>query len=71
MSKPRSAVTVDWLLSSCPDIQLTPEQLACCRYLERKGLRFCIDFGYENAPAMVWNELDCLAEAQQQWAGIC
>jgi len=30
-------------------LTLTPEQWRACRYLERQGQRFCIDFGTENA----------------------
>lgn len=30
-------------------LDLTYEQTAACRYLESKGLRFCVDFGYDNA----------------------
>ena len=30
-------------------LTLTPEQWRACRYLERQGQRFCIDFGYDNA----------------------
>lgn len=26
--------------------------------LERQGKRFLVDFGYENAPGMVWFEID-------------
>lgn len=48
---------VDKFIERFPD-DMTPEQAACCRYLERRGLRFMIDFGYTNAPDMVWRELD-------------
>lgn len=27
----------------------TPEQDMACLFLESKGLRFCVDYGYENA----------------------
>lgn len=28
---------------------LTVEQLRACKYLDRAGKRFCVDFGYDNA----------------------
>lgn len=31
------------------NILLTPFQVWACEYLERHGLRFCVDFGYGNA----------------------
>lgn len=30
-------------------ISLTPPQFYACAYLENNGLRFCVDFGYQNA----------------------
>lgn len=33
-------------------LETTPEQDFCCLLLEADGLRFCIDFGYENAVSM-------------------
>ena len=41
-----------------PDVELTAEQLFSCRLLESEGLRFLIDFGYENAPSMAWDRLE-------------
>lgn len=32
-------------------IELTCWQLWACEFLEARGLRFCVDFGYENAEA--------------------
>lgn len=32
-----------------PNHCITEEELIFCRYMEAKGLRFCVDFGYENA----------------------
>ena len=40
---------LDDFLRFFPDVQITSEQMAACRFLESIGLRFCIDFGYENA----------------------
>lgn len=51
-------MTIDKYLAYDPRVIITPEQLACCHYLERQGKRFGIDFGYQNAPALVWDELD-------------
>jgi len=30
---------------------LTPEQDLACAFLEARGFRFCVDFGYQNAVA--------------------
>lgn len=43
------------------DLHPTPEQAYACYWLESHGLRFCVDFGLENA----WT----LAEASW-WAGM-
>jgi hypothetical protein len=51
-------VTIDEFAAAFPETPITPEQIACCRYLERQGKRFLYDFGYVNAPALVWDELD-------------
>jgi hypothetical protein len=42
----------------------TTEQDMACLFLESKGRRFCIDFGYENAVAIAqsysqWNRANC------------
>ncbi len=54
----QSSLTIDWFVKAYPEVSITYEQYHCCRYLERQGKRFCIDFGYGNAPSMVWNEFD-------------
>lgn len=41
-----------------PDVQLTSSQLAFCCYLESKGQRFCVDFGYQNAIDKAWELMD-------------
>lgn len=51
-------LTTDWFVEHFPDVDISTMQLAACRYLERKGLRFTIDFGYENAQSMVWGLID-------------
>lgn len=38
------AKTLRWL-----GIRVGPKQHMACKYLELTGLRFCVDFGYENA----------------------
>ena len=43
---------------SFPDVKLTGQQLAFCLYLESKGQRFCVDFGYQNASNKAWELLD-------------
>jgi hypothetical protein len=45
-------------------LQLTEEQMAACRFLESRGLRFCVDFGYENAAAIAE---PILARATPKW----
>lgn len=40
------------------DMRVTPEQHAAMRFLEREGLRFCVEFGTDNAVAIArekWN----------------
>lgn len=53
-------MTVDEFLRYFPDLaaKLTEEQLACCRYLQREGKHFCVDFGYENASSLVWAAME-------------
>lgn len=52
------AMTIDEFAECSRDVQLTTEQLLAARFLERNGLRFRIDFGYSNAPAMAWRMID-------------
>lgn len=33
-------------------LKLPPEVRFACLYLEARGMRFCIDFGYQNAVAI-------------------
>lgn len=35
------------------DIELSADERHDCRYLERRGYRFCVDFGYDNAADLV------------------
>ena len=42
-------MTVAELLRWIPDVRPTCEQLIAMLYLERRGLRVCVDFGYANA----------------------
>jgi hypothetical protein len=41
-----------------PEYQVSFSQLAYADYLERRNLRFLIDFGFENAEALAWGELE-------------
>ena len=41
-----------------PDVQLTQSQLAFCVYLESRGQRFLVDFGYANAIDKAWELMD-------------
>lgn len=50
--------TLDEFLERFPDVQVTPEQLHACRFLERNGSRFLIDHGYMNAPSKAWDLID-------------
>jgi hypothetical protein len=45
---------IDKFLCRFPDFQTTPEQRAFAKYLEQQGLRFLIDFGFENAERIAW-----------------
>ena len=58
-------MNVDDFLRFFPDVKLTDEQLACCHYLQREGKRFCVDFGYQNAPDMVWDAMDREVESME------
>jgi hypothetical protein len=51
-------LTLEWFRRMFPDQRFTREQLAYCRYLEQQGLKFCVDFGYENAEAIAWQKLE-------------
>ena len=42
-------MSVHAFLRYFPDIRLTPEQVWACAWLEYRGKRFLIDFGYANA----------------------
>lgn len=37
---------------------ISEERLVFCHYLERRGQRFYIDFGYENAEEKTWDDMD-------------
>jgi hypothetical protein len=37
----------------------TPQETAYAEYLERCGLRFLIEFGFDNAEAIAWDRLEC------------
>jgi len=41
-----------------PDYEVTWGQLAYANYLERCGLRFLVDFGFENAESLAWDKLE-------------
>jgi hypothetical protein len=45
---------IENFLRRFPDYEVTPEQLAFAKYLEQQGLRFLIDFGFENAERIAW-----------------
>ena len=45
---------IERFLQRFPDYQTTSDQLAFAKYLEQRGLRFLIDFGFENAERIAW-----------------
>ena len=45
---------VENFLRRFPDYEATSEQIAFAKYLEQQGLRFLIDFGFENAERIAW-----------------
>jgi hypothetical protein len=49
---------LDFFIKHFPEVRMTREQIAACRYLESRGLRFCIDFGYENAFDKAFDSMD-------------
>lgn len=51
-------MSVSEFLHLFPDVQMTNSQRAFCLYLESKGQRFCVDFGYQNASNKAWELLD-------------
>jgi hypothetical protein len=51
-------MTVDEFLRYNPDIEISLEDLAFCRYLERQGEKFLEDFGYGNAEEKTWLKLE-------------
>jgi hypothetical protein len=51
-------MTVDEFLRHFPDIEISPECLVFCRYLESQGEKFLEDFGYGNAEEKAWLKLE-------------
>jgi len=49
---------IERFLARFPDYQTTPAQLAFAKYLEQQGLRFLIDFGFENAERITWELIE-------------
>jgi hypothetical protein len=45
-------------LRQFPDVTLTNSQLAFATYLENRGQRFLVDFGYLNAADKAWELMD-------------
>lgn len=56
-------MNIDQFRQYFPGVQITPEQLACCRFLEREELRFCIDFGYQDAQSLTWQRIDPVGDS--------
>lgn len=48
----------DDFVKSFPSVAITEAEAAACRFLELRGLRFCVDFGYQNA----WEKVQHLPE---------
>ena len=51
-------MSVEWFLRHFPDYDVKPEQRAFAIYLEQQGLRFLIDYGFENAERIAWELID-------------
>ncbi len=56
---------VEEFLHRFPDYVVTPEQLAFAKYLEQQGLRFLVDYGFENAELITWEISDPFMETVQ------
>lgn len=54
-------------LAMFPGYPVTTSQMSYCDYLQRRGLRFLVDFGFENAEAIAWDELE--QQAFEPWIG--
>lgn len=51
-------MTVKEFLDLYRDYPCTEDQQSYCEYLERNGLRFLVDFGFENSEEKMWNLAD-------------
>lgn len=51
-------MTVREFIKHYPDYQVTESQLDYALYLERRGHRFLIDYGFENAERIAWAEIE-------------
>ena len=60
------AMKVREFLRMFPDVQLTNSQLAFCLFLESRGQRFLVDFGYANAIEKAWELMD----VEDAWLGV-
>jgi hypothetical protein len=49
---------IEKFLTRFPDYETKPEQVAFAKYLEQQGLRFMIDFGFENAERVAWELIE-------------
>jgi len=48
---------LDTFLRAWPGV-VPQRAIGFCRFLESRGQRFCIDFGYENAEDITWDWLE-------------
>lgn len=51
-------------LQRFPDFPVTPGQLGWAKYLEQEGLRFLVDFGFENAEEIADEWMDFTGRTQ-------
>ena len=51
-------MTIEEFLLYFPDYKVSPEQLAWAKFLEQQGLRFLIDFGFNNAERIASESID-------------
>ena len=49
---------VEDFFRSFPDYKASSEQIAFAKYLQQQGLRFLVDFGFENAERIAWEIIE-------------
>jgi len=49
---------VEKFLTLFPEYRYTWDQLVYAKYCERNGMRFLVDFGFENAESLAWEHIE-------------